>query len=1241
MREELKRPDTARALRSLKAFQRDTVDYVYHRMYEADPPVRRFLVADEVGLGKTLVAKGVIARVIDHLWDKVGRIDIVYICSNSGIARQNISRLNITGHTDHRLPDRITLLPRGVRSLRHRKLNFISFTPGTSFNLRSSMGVAEERALLFWLLPDTWKAHEHGAISVLTGTARRGGFKTRVDEFRRFYNIDDELAEAFQRALLAPQYGGEQLKLRFLELCERVGRRENVPDDQQPERAFIIGELRGLLARVCIDALEPDLIILDEFQRFKNLLNGDDFAAELAKALFTYQNSDGSEQSRVLPLSATPFKMYTLHEEATAGDNHLGDFLDTVRFLQPDDRKFANFAVDLADHSRALLRYQGANSEDLRRAKDALQESLRQVMVRTERLAVTPDRNGMLKEVPSEGVSLESQDLASYVALQRVAAAVDHGDTMEYWKSAPYALNFMDDDNYQLKGFFSRAAASADSSKVFAALGGSSRGLLSQAELESYQRVDPSNARLRSLLNDTVGKGAAELFWVPPASPYYRLQAPFATASKFTKRLVFSAWQVVPKVVASLLTFEVERRLFGVPEGGDPNANTLAARKRRRGRLRYTFSEGRLTGMPVLALVYPSMVLATLGDPLKAAAELCPPDGSGPELDDVLARVRARMAEALHSAQIPTNTTGPGDQKWYWAAPILLDLALHEAHTRAWFGQANLSRIWQGGAATELPVPPDVEPPEPDEVDRWSEHVDEARRLLKQFLRLDLGDPPEDLTEVLAWLAVGGLANNALRAIWRVSSGDAARQDLSVCNAAAQVGQALRSLFNQPEVTASIQRKEDDESYWRRVLEYSAHGCLSAVLDEYAHVVFDADSLEGKPVSEIAGGIAAKMASALTLQTATLRADIVTLDAASRSVKVEAPFGFRTSFAVRYGARGDEGAAADRNQRLQIAFNSPFWPFVLCTTSVGQEGLDFHPYCHAVVHWNLPSNPVDLEQREGRVHRYKGHAIRKNVAARHIAAALGAAGGGDPWAMMFREARAAAHEDDSGLVPYWVYCTENGAQIERHVPALPLSRDIARKYALRDALTVYRMAFGQSRQEDIVSFLSRNVSHADLAKLSADLLIDLSPPRSSQRAESGAYDGSDAPALDTEAVEAKPVQPLAMARADVSLDRMIALLDTFKMLAPQARTRRLSHNENGDAKERLRGLLDAFTLARNLLLPQYPVEGAPHQHVPVITPEALATLLDQFALLKPGTQAADIPLPRYRSLLGAYVDTRH
>jgi hypothetical protein len=107
-------------------------------------------------------------------------------------------------------------------------------------------------------------------------------------------------------------------------------------------------------------------------------------------------------------------------------------------------------------------------------------------------------------------------------------------------------------------------------------------------------------------------------------------------------------------------------------------------------------------------------------------------------------------------------------------------------------------------------------------------------------------------------------------------------------------------------------------------------------------------------------------------------------------------------FALRFtDERGDDGQAVNRRASGHRAFNSPFWPFVLASTSVGQEGLDFHLYSHAVMHWNLPANPVDLEQREGRVHRYKGHAVRKNVAT---VCRASASGGDDPWASLFAAA---------------------------------------------------------------------------------------------------------------------------------------------------------------------------------------------------------------------------------------------
>src|SRR4051812_19185184 len=89
------RPDVDEVCRSLRDFQRATVEYVYRRLYLDPDRINRFLVADEVGLGKTWIAKGVIAKAVAHLWDKKKRIDVLYICSNAEIARQNINRLNL------------------------------------------------------------------------------------------------------------------------------------------------------------------------------------------------------------------------------------------------------------------------------------------------------------------------------------------------------------------------------------------------------------------------------------------------------------------------------------------------------------------------------------------------------------------------------------------------------------------------------------------------------------------------------------------------------------------------------------------------------------------------------------------------------------------------------------------------------------------------------------------------------------------------------------------------------------------------------------------------------------------------------------------------------------------------------------------------------------------------------------------------------------------------------------------
>lgn len=50
---------------------------------------------------------------------------------------------------------------------------------------------------------------------------------------------------------------------------------------------------------------------------------------------------------------------------------------------------------------------------------------------------------------------------------------------------------------------------------------------------------------------------------------------------------------------------------------------------------------------------------------------------------------------------------------------------------------------------------------------------------------------------------------------------------------------------------------------------------------------------------------------------------------------------------------------------------------------------DLQTHCHRLVNFDIPFNPSRFEQREGRVNRFYGHAVRKNVAAAHGDSHLG------------------------------------------------------------------------------------------------------------------------------------------------------------------------------------------------------------------------------------------------------------
>ena len=90
--------------------------------------------------------------------------------------------------------------------------------------------------------------------------------------------------------------------------------------------------------------------------------------------------------------------------------------------------------------------------------------------------------------------------------------------------------------------------------------------LLKKASIHSYRPIAANNARLEQL-KDTVfsdGRiGSEALLWMPPSRPYYRTGGVFDRNRDFSKVLVFSSWEMVPRMISIMLSYEAERLTIG------------------------------------------------------------------------------------------------------------------------------------------------------------------------------------------------------------------------------------------------------------------------------------------------------------------------------------------------------------------------------------------------------------------------------------------------------------------------------------------------------------------------------------------------------------------------------------------------------------------------------------------------------------------------------------------------------
>lgn len=965
---------------------------------------RRVLLSDEVGLGKTIVSKEVIRQVgeLDEtygVWDD-GIYRVVYICSNANIVKQNTENLGITevlNIDESRLSMQHLVVAKKAKGMKGEKPQIlIPLTPGTSFNLQNSAGNMNERALMYNILSALPDFKDH-----------KLALKNRLNIYNaNTVNWNNIIRKYEQEISSLDGEGGDYSKKVRQEVMEDEGYKEasslllkaiSCPDYATSNKAISL--FRLIFCKISMKELSPDLVIMDEFQRFSSLLDTEDNSEE---ALLT-RNFFGQENGPfILLVSATPYKPFTTLEELNEYriDSQYQDFIKLTDFLFKERADF-DFKQVWHDYSMGLCQLSTDSLDILIAKKDVAEDAMYKGMSRTERYR-TETKTDLT-------MTIKEGDVVSYCQMQEIINVcndVQKGQfgtkavPMEYVKSSPYLLSFM--DKYKLK----QAVEKALDGRLLPISSQKQRCLLKVDDIYRYRKIEPCNAKLGKLYDILFGekgeKHGEQLLWVPASHPYYSipLHNVFARNHDFSKILVFSAWEMVPRMIACMLSYAVEQKSISLAfpaatytnqkESDEINErNKLENRKAGTERLRD--ESLRLT-------ILPSLFLAKAYSPI---------DYLGQDIRDVRASVRAYI---ISQKNIKV-------QHQSYSAQSLLDI------------------ITQFDSDSS------------DEIRLSSEALD-----------------------ILTDMAIG-------------SPGVCFYRLLKDQELAREAATEFCKMFNRRYNAAALDivyNKKSALTYYQQVIDYCVMGNLQAVLDEFAHMI-DEEPVNGNNVNKIQKRIVDSF----------IGRNYQEIDTTESFAKEKKKWRIRTHYAMPYGKVNMNEKDTNKANDTRLAFNSPFRPFVLTSTSVGQEGLDFHWYCRKIMHWNIPSNPQDIEQREGRIDRYKSLYVRRNVAKLHPDIY--------EWSRMFDETRNEAEKEGlCELVPYWSLPKDildkipdsQQERIESVIPLYPLSADWSKYERMKSVLSLYRLTMGQPRQEELLE-LFKDLREEDIKRL----LINLSPIR--------------------------------------------------------------------------------------------------------------------------------------------------
>lgn len=930
-------------------------------------------------------------------------------------------------------------------------IQLIPLTPDTSFHMTTGCGLMWERAVIFEVLsniPELEKYNRPLEKIMQAGNDRakiRG--KDRVAECNRITKGKylRYMVKKVSRGLKTKNIEGKTL------LDDLIGKCKEVKKSGKAEKAYeIIGRLRYLFAGISLEKLEPDLVILDEFQRFKYLLQteSDTEMGMLANKFFN------AKSVNMLLLSATPYKMYSTLEEIDESlvDEHFLEFFNVMKFLNGTEERHEEFKSIWEDYSRQLKEF-SIGDISIIQAKKKAEEAIYGSVCRTERISTKESADIVDISNSDRWLEVEECDIKSYIKASELIDLIKapYHVPIDYIKSCPYIMSFMKD--YKLK---------RDIVKYFynypdriKEIDRGSRDILwlKREDINNFRPLKCNNARLEAVKKHVFSNKSELLLWVPPSKPYYAPSGVFKDVENFSKTLIFSSWEMVPRMVSCMLSYEEERRTIGTlaKSNNDINIRYFSSERKQypRPRMRFSIADNRLNSMSLFCLLYPSKFLTDCYNPIACM-------NNSMSLREIEKDIEVKIAKRLDRYKTPNS--GIVDQRWYYMAALLLD---PPEYVTGWLKDKSHE---DGDSST------------------FFKHLEQLRMLFYANIKaLDLGRKPKDLYAVLVNMAIASPAV-CINRLYNTYTGNENYSGIL----STQVAKCFMDMMNKTDATAIIELvfgKKNDDSHWKNVLTYCKHGNIQSMFDEYAHLL-----VNGYDGEDVVIKLHNDIVSNMNIRTTTYEID--TWQNFNKAVNYQNTIStkIRTYFSVAFTKGDGNDKDANRKKSVRSAFNSPFRPFVLTSTSIGQEGLDFHNYCRRIVHWNLPSNPIDLEQREGRINRFECLAIRQNVAKRYGNITFKS----NVWNELFQEAKLRESSDKSSdLIPYWgLKETKDMIRIERIVPMYPFSRDQEAYKRLIKILSLYRLTLGQARQEELLEYLIQNDKNKDDLE---ELFMNLSP----------------------------------------------------------------------------------------------------------------------------------------------------